>query len=239
MNYFKLLGVKLKKITISLVAALIATTYAQAEVKLTDFGGSASLFYGTNDASDADLFDNGTNSYGDTAINLHGSAQLGKCDCTSLNFGVTGVSTMGLENTLVGGTFVDHDAKLSDALWIDTLNVSFKPLDGISNTTMVVGRQALATPMVMTETWNIAKNTFDAAVAVNNDIKETTLIGAWVGRSSGFDAVDRLTGFPNSGSLGGGTVRARNISDGYNSFLTNEGAYAIGAITKAIPYVDT
>jgi hypothetical protein len=131
---------------------------------------------------------------------------------------------MGLENTLVSSTWVEHNAALNDAVWIDTLNLAFNPLNGISNTSMVVGRQELATPMVFTEKWNIAKNTYDAAVAVNNDIVDTTLVGAWVGRSN---------------IAGGSTVHARNIGDGFGKFLTDEGAYAFGAVTKLIPTMTT
>ncbi|MCH9814584.1 MAG: hypothetical protein K0U47_11660 [Epsilonproteobacteria bacterium] len=218
----------MRKIGLSLAVIAMITTAAQAEMKLAEFGGSASLFYGTNDAfGDGDLFDK-TTSYGNAAINLNGSANVGSCDtCTTLNFGVTGVSTMGLENTVVGGTWVNHT--LDDAIWIDTLNLTFNPLDGISNTTMVIGRQTLETPMVFTETWNIAQNTFDAAVAVNNDIKDTTLVGAWVGRSN------------NAGS---GTYVTVNATDGFSnnsfdSFLTDEGAYTVGGVTKLIPMLDT
>jgi imipenem/basic amino acid-specific outer membrane pore len=248
----------LKKIGLSLAAVLLAGTYVQADIKLVDIGGSASLFYDTNDGDGADLFDKGEllsgTAYGNVAAEIHGTSQLGKCDCTKLNFGVTGVSTMGLEGTLVNNTWVDQSlntdntntamknyapGNINDGIWIDTLNLQFSPLDGISNTTMIVGRQALATPFVFTETWSIAKNTFDAAVAVNNDIKETTIVGAWVGRSNGIDAVDRVTEF-NTNTLGmASVVRTDGISDNaYTRFLTDEGAYAFGAITKLIPHVD-
>ncbi len=180
------------------------------------------MFYGTNDAANGDLFNKGT-SYGNAAVHFGGTASVGACDtCVKLNYGVTGVSTMGLENTLVGSTWVNHMNGLNDGVWIDTLNLTFSPLNGISNTTMVIGRQELATPMVFTETWNIARNTYDAAVAVNNDIQETTLVAAWVGRSN---------------IAGGSTVNVANIGDNYSSFLTPEGAYAFGAVTKLIPTV--
>jgi hypothetical protein len=215
----------MNKLSLSLVAVAMLATAATADISSKNFGGSASLFYGTNDANDGDFFNKGQ-SYGNAAVQLGGAASVGSCDtCVTLNYGLTGVTTMGLEHTLVGSTWINHT--LDDAIWIDTLNLSFNPLDGISNTTMVIGRQALDTPMVFTETWNIAKNTYDAAVAVNNDIVDTTLVGAWVGRSN------------NAGS---GTALTVNAEAGFNDnayerFLTDEGAYAIGAVTKAIPGV--
>ena len=215
----------MNKLSLSLVAVAMMTSAAVADISSKSFGGSASLFYGTNDANDGDFFNKGQ-SFGNAAINLAGVANVGNCDtCVTLNYGLTGVSTMGLEGTLVGGTWINHT--LEDAIWIDTLNLTFSPFDGISNTTMVLGRQTLDTPMVFTETWNIAQNTFDAAVAVNNDIVDTTLVGAWVGRSN------------NAGS---GTAATVNATDGFsnnsfNSFLTDEGAYAAGAVTTLIPAV--
>jgi hypothetical protein len=212
----------MKKFTLSLAAITLIATAVQADIKSKNFGGNASLFYGTNDANNGDLFNKDT-SYGNAAIHLGGAASVGACDtCTTLNYGITGVSTMGLENTLVSSTWVNHTNGLNDGVWIDTLNLTFNPLNGISNTTMVVGRQALATPLVFTETWNIAKNTYDAAVLVNNDIQDTTLVGAWVGRSN---------------IAGGMTVNVANIGDNYSQFLTKEGAYAFGAVTKLIPTV--
>ncbi len=212
----------MNKIALSLSAIALIATAAQADIKSKSFGGNASLFYGTNDANNGDLFNKGT-SYGNAAIHLGGAASVGACDtCTTLNYGITGVTTMGLENTLVSSTWVNHMNGLNDGVWIDTLNLTFNPLNGISNTTMVIGRQELATPMVFTETWNIAKNTYDAAVAVNNDIQETTLVAAWVGRSN---------------IAGASTVNVANIGDNFSTFLTNEGAYAFGAVTKLIPTV--
>ncbi len=233
----------MKKVTMSLAAIALIATAAQAEIKNLNVGGSASLFYGTNDANNGDMFDK-AQSYGNAAVELHGTAAVGSCDtCTKLNYGVTGVSTMGLENTLVSNTWVGQSVgpkvgAINDGVWIDTLNLTFNPLNGISNTTMVVGRQSLDTPMVFTETWSIAKNTYDAAVAVNNDIVDTTLVAAWVGRSNGIDLVDQIGGV-NQPVVGmAATVDSDGISDNaFHRFLTNEGAYAVGAVTKAIPGV--
>jgi len=217
----------MKKLSLSLIAAAMMTSAAVADISIKNVGGEAKLFYGTNDANDGDFFNKGQ-SYGNAAVNLNGASSVGSCaTCTTLNWGLTGVSTMGLEHTLVGSTWINHT--LDDAIWI---NLAFHPLDGISNTTLVLGRQALDTPMVFTEKWNIAKNTYDAAVAVNNDIVDTTLVGAWVGRSNVKGGSATPSGLP-------ATVNATaGFSDNsFNTFLTNEGAYAFGAVTKAIPMV--
>ncbi len=208
----------MRRVSLSLAAVAAVAVLAQADIKSESFDGSASLFYGTNDASNGDLFDKGT-SYGNAAVEFGGVSSVGD-GSVKLNYGVTGVSTMGLENTLVSSTWVTHTDALNDGVWIDTLNLTFNPLDSLSNSAMVVGRQELATPMVFTETWNIARNSYDAAVFVNNDIKETTLVGGWIGRSN---------------VAGGSTVKVANIGNGFSKFLTDEGAYAAGLVTGLIP----
>ena len=231
----------MKKITLSIAAIALIASAAQADIKNLNFGGNAKLFYDTNDGGKPDLFDKKA-SYGNAAVHVGGTAAVGACDtCTKLNYGVTGVSTLGLESTLVSNTWVGQSTgpkvgAINDGVWIDTLNLQFNPLNGISNTTMVVGRQALDTPMVFTEKWSIAENTYDAAVAVNNDIVDTTLVAAWVGRSNGIDLFDQL-GKVNQPKLGkAATVDTDGISDNaFHRFLTNEGAYAVGLVTKAIP----
>ncbi len=228
----------MKNLTLSLTAIALLSTAAVADMHLDKIGGEAKLFYGTNDANDGDFFNKGQ-SYGNVGVHVGGTSAVGSCaTCTKLNFGVTGVSTMGLENTLVSNTWVGQslsDKDINDGVWIDTLNLAFHPLDGITNTTLVLGRQALDTPLVFTEKWNIAENTYDAAVAVNNDIVDTTLVGAWVGRTNGIDVVKG--GYANT-VTGQGVVRSDGISDNaFHRFLTDEGAYALGAVTKLIPMV--
>ncbi len=252
----------MNKLSLSLIAAAMLTSAAVADISIKNVGGEAKLFYGTTDAGDNDFFDK-KGAYGNVGINLNGASSIGACNtCTTLNWGITGVSTMGLESTLVHNTWIDQSVtagsskdfagglNINDGVWIDTLNLAFHPLDGISNTTLVLGRQALDTPFVFTEKWSIAQNTYDAAVAVNNDIVDTTLVGAWVGRSNGHDLLETkknvlgLGGSFANGALPGGNasgnvvVASDGISDNaYNRFLTNEGAYAVGAVTKLIPMV--
>jgi hypothetical protein len=139
--------------------------------------GDAKLFYSTTDAGNADLFNKG-GAIGDAAVSLDYSREV--VDGITLNAGVTGVTTLGLEHELVGGTWVNHNGTLKDKKWIDTANITAN----VAKTTLVIGRQMLDTPFFTSETWNIAPNTFDAAVAVNQDLPDTTLVAAWVGRSN-------------------------------------------------------
>jgi len=100
--------------------AILALSGAVADGSSSKITGEARLFYGTTDGGDGDLLDKGS-SYGDSAFNIR--YQRGVKDGVTINAGVTGVSTLGLENDLVSATWVDHDGGVDDVVWIDTANI--------------------------------------------------------------------------------------------------------------------
>jgi len=158
----------------SLAAAVLlgASAFAIDNVKVS---GDAKLFYNTNDYGTLSLFDK-DNSYADTALRLGVTGDLLK----GVSFGVTGyaISTLGLENNLVShvweGTGADQSV-IGEAWLAGTMG----------KTTVKVGRMELDTPLAFSEKWSIIPNTFDAAVLINQDLPDTTLVGAWVGKSNG------------------------------------------------------
>jgi hypothetical protein len=86
----------------------------------------------------------------------------------------------------------------------------------IGNTTLKIGRQELPqslSPLAYTEGWNVFKNTFDAILAINTDIPQTTVVAAWVSGGTGV------------GDLG----TTADVS------TATEGAYMLTAQTTAIP----
>jgi hypothetical protein len=209
----------MKLTKLSLITALALTTAMAGDAKI---GGDAKLFYGTTDAGGADLF-NKNGAMGDSAISLDYTREV--VDGVTVNAGLTGVSTLGLEGTLVSGTWVTHNkGDVQDSAWIDTANIVLKPIE---DTMLVVGRQALDTPLAFTETWNIAQNTFDAAVVVDNHLPDTTLIGAWVGRGNGHNGFENLHGGMSKYGALNGTQEA--------ALAVNEGAFAAAVINKSIP----
>ncbi len=200
----------MKRTTLSLVAALLVGVGVQA-VEIGEFSGDARLYYGTADKGSADLFHK-DGAYGNAAI----SADLGLTFSDSVvgNFGVTYLTTMGLEESLVSDVWA---AGLKDQFWLDEANLAFSVVD---KTSMVVGRQYLDTPLVFSETWNIVSNAFDAAVLVDQHLPKTTLVGAWIGRTwNNADPVDAKFG-------------------GAFSTFGKSGAYAVGAVTTLIPSVE-
>jgi len=195
----------MKLTKLSLIAALAVTTAMASESTIT---GDAKLFYSTTDAGNTDLF-NKNGAFGNAAVSLDYSRNI--ADGVALNAGMTGITTLGLESTLVNGVWAPAgNTGVNDTAWIDVANVTAK----LGNTTAVIGRQKLDTPLAFTETWNIVENTFDAFTFVNNDLTDTTLVGSLVTRANGF------TNFTN---IQGGMV---DLGDGI---------YTAGVVTKLIP----
>ena len=177
----------MKLVKMSLVAAMVmgASAFAIDNVKVS---GDAKLFYGTDDAGSLSLFDK-DNSYADTALRLSVTGDLLK----GVSFGVTGyaVSTLGLEKNLVSNTWTNgHDAAVNDNAWLGEAWMAAT----LGKTTAKVGRMELDTPLAFSEKWSIVPNTFDAAVLINQDLPDTTLVGAWVGKSNGSDLPALLHG---------------------------------------------
>jgi hypothetical protein len=206
-------GVRMKLAKLSLAAIVALSVSAFAEVENVKFSGDAKLYYGTDDSGNNDLFDK-DGAYGQAAATIAVTADL--ADGVAGKLSVTGLSTLGLENNLVSATWAGYEGGVESQWWVSEAWLA----KTFGNTTIKVGRQELDTPLAFTETWNIAKNTFDAAVLLNSDLPETTLVAAWVGRGNGAN---------------GGVVRGVvNGTDPFDTYV-KEGAYAVAAITKLIP----
>ncbi len=144
----------------------------------------------------------------------------GKLDnCWGYGFEYMIADTLGLEGNLVSGVRMAADENgdpLATQDWASQAYVTYSPCDTIlSNTTFKIGRQFLDTPLAFTEKWNLAPNSFDAIVLLNQDIKNVTLVGAYVGRGNG----QKVT--VSSG-------------DRFSTYAAGKGAYAVGALTKVI-----
>lgn len=224
---------KLGKLSLVAVMALGTSAFAIDNVKVN---GEAKLIYQTADwekyASDPALAETGMFKQGTVGVPLSGASYGGAAsggasltigmtaDLTkdvSAGFEVQSFSTLGLENNLVsnvmqGGNLDIDDAAAMSQVWLAST---------MGKTTVKIGRQELDTPLAFTEKWNLIKNTFDAIVVLNNDIPDTTLVGAWVGKHNG--AAAGYTGHLNAYTTFG------NPSAGHG------GAYAVGAINKSIP----
>jgi len=227
----------------SLVAALLigSSAFAIDNVKVS---GDAKLFYSTLDQGDSDLFDK-AGSAADAALNLNVTADLVKNDLVAISAGAgyTVISTLGLENNLVSGVWGGSHgatagtkasygksldgAKVENADWMTEAWIAATA----GKTTAKIGRMELDTPLVFTETWSIEKNTFEAAVVVNQDIPDTTLVGAYVGNGNGNETLGQNErGAVTTLGLAAGAVV--NESGDFTTYGTN-GAYAVGVINNS------
>ncbi len=192
---------------LSLITLLAISSAYSAENSIS---GDAKVFYGTDDIGEHDMFDKGA-SYGDASVSIDYSKKIN--DSLSLNAGVTGISTLGLENTLVSSVWAGAGKTgVEDTAWLDIANLTAK----FGKTTAVLGRQKLDTPLAFTETWNIVENTFDAFTFINGDIPKTQIIASAVTRANG-NAISNFT----------------NLQGGMTDL--GDGIYTAGLVTKLIP----
>jgi imipenem/basic amino acid-specific outer membrane pore len=270
LNHEKTQGVFMKFTKLSL-AAIAAVGFASSAfaVENVKVDGSIKLWYQTTDntsvatdgataASKNDGIFKQNSSTGDLAAKLRATGDLTK----KVGFGMTmyAVSTLGLENNLVSGEAVTAGATSSDGTslngtdrnpyWLGEAYFVYKA----GKTIAKIGRQELDTPLAFTETWNAAPNTFEAAVLVNQDLPDTTLIAAYVARGNGnnnnltpngstLNASGTFTSYHNNtaalkaaalvAALGGGVGSAADLAA--NSSDDHGGAYALGMVNKSIP----
>lgn len=228
---------KMKVTKMSLVAAMLLGTGLFA-IENTKIEGNAQTFYQTTDANNIELFDK-DNSSADMGINLNVSSDLVKTDSVSISTGVgaTFLTTLGLENNLVSGVWGNahtatapsgssFGAKVDNASWVNEAWLAATT----GKTTAKVGRMALDTPLAFTETWSIEKNTFEAGVLINEDIPDTTLVGAYIGNGNGAEFFGNDYTTASSGAATGGIV---NANGGFTTF-GSDGAYAVGVVNNSI-----
>jgi len=196
------------------------------EISPWSFGGDVKFFYSTTDGDNVDLFSQ-ESAIGQAAVSADVSYAF--ADTWKANFGMTGIATLGLDDNMVGGVWLYAGANatndpndftsIGDALWVDTANITGTAFDG--KATFILGRTELDTPLAFTETWNIANNTFDAAVAMVTPIEHFTLVGGYIYDGNGNG--DRIS------TLGGGFTG----SSGYFPMGgVEEGAWTVAAIAK-------
>jgi hypothetical protein len=180
----------MKKIILSAaVAAMAFSTSAMAADKGIDIvtNGQAVVYYETHDdngAVDTSLFDR-DDSVANVGLQLDLSADLGN----NFTFGsqLTYLGTAGLEKNLVSNVkqgIYGSDGDTTNEFAVTKLFVAKQ----IANTTVKIGRQELPqslSPLAFSEGWNVFKNTFDAIVAINTDIPNTTLVAAYVSGGTG------------------------------------------------------
>lgn len=250
---------KLGKLSLVAVMALGTSAFAIDNVKVN---GEVKLVYQTTDietrageTTATGMFEGGNGAAlvvspynGASAGGISGTLGLTADLLKSVSAGaeVQIYTTLGLENNLFNDNMINapynttgfsadptgertKDASNISQLWLATT---------LGKTTVKAGRMELDTPLIFTEKWNINKNTFEAVVAVNTDLPDTTLVGAWVGKHNGHGAAYTSAAANEGGFLlAGSPGRTVNMSDfrSFGAYDQANGAYVLGAVNKSIP----
>jgi hypothetical protein len=193
------------------------------------------LYYGTSNTDQAapksDSLFGQDNSFADTSVRIGVTGDLTK----GVSFGVTGyaVSALGLENNLVSNTWTGAHTVgngVNESMWMGEAWMAAT----LGKTTAKVGRMALDTPLAFSETWSVVPNTFEGAVVLNQDLPDTTLVGAWVGRGNGNNAGNTaagvLFGYDNTSGLGVDGIMGK--SGAFGSYA-DKGAYAAAIVNNS------
>jgi len=225
--------VKITKLSLAAIAAMTLTTGAMAEVT-ADFSGGVKLWYETADSSDVTGVNKDNGLFHKNASGLtHGDAVVsleakGKAGVLGYGFKYTATDTLGLENNLVSGrrSFGRDNGPLGTSHWAEKAFITYK----MGNTTAKIGRQHLNTPLAFTETWNATANSFDAAVLMNTDIENVTLVGAYVGKGNGSGS-DSLANASNGNVVGAPGFTTTAADGEFKDYVVN-GAYAAAILAK-------
>ena len=201
------------------VAAPAATPVAASN---WDFNGQAALYYQTRDNANDDLFAKET-ALGAAGLQVQGTNK-NVWNGVGAGFEMTGMSDLYLAPEVVSGfmqninnnvvapgsDLLNNRATTDSGAEITQAYLTY----GIGNTSIKLGRQALPkslSPFAFSEGWNVFKNTYDAALVVNTDLPDTTLVLADV---KGANYITNLGAF--------------------NQVNKNDGAYMLTAQNKSI-----
>ena len=146
-----------------------------------DFGGQAVLYYQTRDNNASDLFEQDS-ARANAGVQLRA---VNKDVIGGIGAGVEvdGVATLGLQEDVVSGVMQSAGTADTRGGWISQAYLTY----ALGNTNLKAGRQELPkslSPFAFSESWNVFKNTFDALLAVNTDLPDTTLVGAVVAKNN-------------------------------------------------------
>jgi len=199
------------KVLSNVVVLSLMSSLAMAEVDFK-LGGEGVAYYQTNNDANNDFFSQAS-SKASLGLQLDLTADLGHA--FKLGYQESFLGTLGLEKNLISSARQYAQANDLNARAMTKLYVSKK----YNNSLVKLGRQELSmniSPMAFSEDWNVFKNTFDAAVLVNKDIIDTTLIAAYIANANNHN---NLSAFENL------SANARPLSSG---------AYMLTVLNKSV-----
>ena len=208
---------KTKLLATAITAGLLVGggTLAADEAEGWKYTGQGVVYYQTVDGwGNGALFDQGPGSDTEGWAKAAAGIQLGAVNKSLGNgFGagveLSGLSSLGLEDDVVSG-MVQNAGGLNNGA-ITQAYVTYAH----NKTSLKMGRQHLPkslSPFAFTEGWNVFKNSYEALLVVNSDIKDTTLVYANVWKAN--NSVGDMNAFSDiHGAKGGANmITAQNKS---------------------------
>jgi hypothetical protein len=200
---------------------------AEVDFKL---GGESVAYYQTNNDATNDFFSQAS-SKASLGLQLDLSADLGHA--FKLGYQETFLGTLGLEKNLVSSARQYAQANDLNARAMTKLYVSKK----YKNSLVKLGRQELSmniSPMAFSEDWNVFKNTFDAAVLVNKDIIDTTIIAAYIANANNHNDLSSFNNLSaNARALESGAYMFTVLNKSVQNLPITASYYALKDIAKA------
>ena len=178
----------MKRLGLSLCAAMLMSSSGYAADTLAEAfanaktSGQIRTFY--IDRTYSGLVDNNRNS-----LAIGGNLGIETQPLHGMSFGIRFYTTNGInihdgKRSTVGSSKYDPSLFGDNFASYSVLGEAYLKYDfcetGLTNTTITVGRQKLNTPLAAADDARMLPNLFEAAVIVNKDIVDTTIIGAHV-----------------------------------------------------------
>ncbi len=233
LNYNKELNMKLTRLSLVAVLAM-STAFAGGsvtppevvevatvvEASATTISGKAQAYYYTTDG--VDLFDSDSSALG-TAVTLDVTHTL--FDGITANF--TAVGFVNLMSEEPFGYFENEEV----GAYFNVANITAK----FGDTTLVLGRQLIDSPMFGSFDWLLAPGAFEAYTIVNNSVENLTLVGTYVTKLRTVNGGDN---FIDLTDINGGDNYAFGAVYGADALSASVWYYNIDAGDYTQAYVD-
>ncbi|QOR61322.1 OprD family outer membrane porin [Sulfurovum sp. ST-21] len=217
------------------VEPVVEAPAAEACNANTTINGKAQLYYYTDDS--IDLFDKDSSELG-AAVTLDITHKIN--ENISANFTAVGYTNLIDENYPMEGQ--------TTGAYLNVANITAS----YENTTFILGRQLLDTPMLGGFDWLLAPGSFEAYTVANSSIENITLVGsyvkAWRPNNSGNDFIDLTNiGDGNNWTVGAaydnktlnGSIWYYNVDAAAYTQVYVDAGYNFASVQLAAQYVNT
>ena len=226
-----------KMLSIAAVAALATSSFAASDLagafKEGKTSGQVRAMYLKQDFS-SDMNDATKGNTPDTSgFALGGKLAYETAPLYGISAGVAFYTTQDL------GTKSDTAAKVDTSLYND--NGSSYSLLGqaylqgqFGKTTVKLGRQQIDTPLAGSDDIRMIPNLFEAALVINTDLPNTTLIGGYVARMAGWDSASDKPGLTQFQSMSRSALNTlADVSINHNA-VGDKGVYVLAAVNNSV-----